>query len=83
MIFNKYQNAFPVVDGVWGDDEEFSECSEKCNGGTRTKIRHCNKPAPSNGGKNCTCDLDNTMEIECNGTVAIIQETCNEHECAG
>ena len=83
FAFNEYCNIFPLVNGTWRDDEEFSECSEKCGGGNRTKAKYCDNPSPSNGGMNCTCDPDNKNEIKCNGTVAIIQETCNENECAG
>jgi hypothetical protein len=70
------------VNGGWRDDEEFSECNAKCNGGNKTKTKYCDKPPPSNDGQNCTCSGDET-EINCDGITATIQETCNKHACPG
>ncbi|TRY68737.1 hypothetical protein TCAL_10749 [Tigriopus californicus] len=48
--------------GVWG---EWSECNAKCGRGVRKRVRHCNNPAPVNGGP------------ECEGA-PIQKKTCNE-----
>ncbi|XP_013392139.1 thrombospondin-1-like [Lingula anatina] len=53
------------VDGQWGSwCCTWSDCSATCGGGRRSRVRDCNNPAPSNGGKNCTGK--NTQEEECN-----------------
>ena len=43
----------PTVDGQWGTWSEWSNCSEPCDTGTRSRSRQCDAPAPSNGGKEC------------------------------
>ena len=39
-----------AVNGGWSDWGSWSSCSEKT---TKTRIRQCNNPAPSNGGATC------------------------------
>ncbi|XP_063684803.1 SCO-spondin-like [Bolinopsis microptera] len=41
------------VDGGWGEYGAWSECSDLCGGGTQTRSRDCNNPAPANGGEAC------------------------------
>ena len=74
---------FVLVNGGWRDDENFSECSSECGGGNKTKTKYCDNPLPSNGGQNCTCNHGDAKEINCDGTIATIQEICNEHLCPG
>ena len=71
------------MDGGWRDDGVFSECNAICNGGNKTKTKHCDDPMPSNGGQKCTCNSEDEKEISCDGTTATIQETCNEDPCPG
>ncbi|XP_065835038.1 disintegrin and metalloproteinase domain-containing protein 11-like [Oscarella lobularis] len=42
-----------AVDGAWGAWGAWSSCSATCDGGTRTRIRYCDNPSPSNGGSSC------------------------------
>ena len=41
------------VDGMYGEFGDWSECSAECGGGTQTRSRRCNNPAPKNGGADC------------------------------
>ena len=48
-----------------------------CDGGTTTRYRECNSPAPLNGGK--FCDEENFAEAKCNewkcpGRVLVLQK---------
>ncbi|KAL5271984.1 hypothetical protein ACHWQZ_G000247 [Mnemiopsis leidyi] len=52
------------VDGGWGDYGEWSECSAKCDGGTQTRSKECNNPAPAHGGAGCKGSA--TEERDCN-----------------
>ncbi|XP_026480070.1 A disintegrin and metalloproteinase with thrombospondin motifs 3-like [Ctenocephalides felis] len=64
------QKANPV-DGLWGDWSDWSECSTTCGWGFSYRIRLCDNPPPSNGGRNCIgegqefqkCYLDQCPEI--------------------
>ena len=42
-----------TVNGQWGAWEEWSSCTESCNGGVQMRIRKCNNPSPANGGRDC------------------------------
>jgi hypothetical protein len=39
--------------GKWGRWSPFNDCTLSCGGGTQTRSRLCNDPAPSNGGEAC------------------------------
>ncbi|XP_063683939.1 uncharacterized protein LOC134818358 [Bolinopsis microptera] len=56
------------IDGGYGAFGDWSKCSSDCDGGTQTRTRQCNDPAPSNGGKECEGDDSET-------------QTCNEDPC--
>ena len=58
------------VDGNWGHWMGWTQCSANCGGGTRTRVRRCNYPPPSHGGK--LCPGSETKE-----------EPCNEEPCPG
>ena len=62
--------------GDWYDVTEWSECSESCGGGERTKTqrrdRTCTNPIPSCGGNDCVEPLSETRTIT---------ETCNAQPC--
>ena len=59
-----------TVNGGWGSWMSWSSCSAMCGGGTRTKQRLCNNPAPSGGGSNCIGSNTN-------------QQACNTASCPG
>lgn len=61
---------FIVVDGIWSDWSEVSECSVTCGGGVQKMERSCNNPAPLHGGKPCEGDKTQTQK-------------CNEQACPG
>ncbi|XP_070194155.1 SCO-spondin-like isoform X2 [Littorina saxatilis] len=63
------QNACAPVNGTWGVWGSWAACSATCGSGTRTRIRLCNSPAPSNGG------------VECDGFNSD-SEFCNDRACA-
>ena len=59
-----------IVDGGWGDWSDWSECSAECDGGTQTRSKKCNNPAPANGGADCEGEDTETRE-------------CNTQKCVG
>ncbi|XP_057298019.1 SCO-spondin-like isoform X2 [Hydractinia symbiolongicarpus] len=59
-----------AVNGNWGSWSAYGACSAKCNGGVKTRYRHCNNPAPSNGGRACA-----------GGSTMV--GACNTHKCTG
>uniref|UniRef100_A0A3B3BIE7 Hemicentin 1 n=1 Tax=Oryzias melastigma TaxID=30732 RepID=A0A3B3BIE7_ORYME len=51
-------------DGNWGTWQPWGECSASCGGGERTRLRLCNNPSPSYGGRQCPGD--STLLSRCN-----------------
>ena len=72
-------NACFLVDGQWGDWDEWSDCSRSCGGGTKIRTKLCDNPFPQFGGKECLgpatelslCNSDrcpgNLLRIICHG----------------
>ena len=58
------------VDGSWGDYGSWTDCTRTCGGGTSTRRRLCDSPAPLYGGRECT-----GSEVE--------EKTCNNQQCPG
>jgi len=63
-----------AVDGNWGLWQPWGECSSSCGGGQRTRVRLCNSPSPSNGGR--PCPGDSSQLSRCN-TQACPGKACN------
>jgi len=61
------QQISPIsVHGKYSDWGSFSECSEPCGTGTKTRTRTCDNPLPANGGDDCTGQGSNSEEVNCN-----------------
>ena len=58
------------VHGNWGSWGSYGTCSKACAGGTQSRSRSCNSPAPAHGGNQC-------------GGSASSSRACNTHSCAG
>jgi len=58
----------PCDDGNWSPWGEWRNCSASCDGGTRTRSRTCNNPAPCPTGKPCEGSSQET-------------ESCNTQPC--
>ena len=66
-----------VSDGNWGDWATWGTCSVPCGGGTQSRSRLCNNPAPSNSG--ATCPGSDTESQACNAQGCPISESmCNK-----
>ena len=59
-----------TCNGGWSEYGEWSECSAECDGGTQTRTKECNNPAPQHGGADCEGEGEETRE-------------CNTHSCPG
>ena len=58
------------VNGNWGAFGNYGICTKPCGGGTQTRYRVCNRPAPAHGGKACAGSSSSWR-------------TCNTHACKG
>jgi len=54
------------TNGNWGSYNAWTSCSAKCGGGTQSRYRQCNNPAPAHGGAGCAGSP--TMWQSCNPT---------------
>lgn len=59
-----------VINGDWGEWQDYGECSRNCGGGVRKSYRECDNPKPRNGGKYCVGPR-------------VRYESCNTFECPG
>ena len=58
------------MNGNWGAFGNYGTCTKSCGGGTQTRYRACNRPAPAHGGKSCAGSSSSW-------------KTCNTHACPG
>ncbi|XP_062620365.1 uncharacterized protein LOC134281944 [Saccostrea cucullata] len=63
------RNVNCPVNGGFSAWSTWTACSKKCGGGSRTRGRLCNNPAPKDGGKKCVGSYLDT-------------QTCNSQGCA-
>lgn len=74
----------PPMPGGWGNWGEWSSCSRTCGGGITTQERHCNNPAPANGGKYCEGKRKNyalcNLEPCPVGSVSFRQLQCSRYD---
>lgn len=59
-----------LVNGEWAAYGQFGACTVACGGGTKTRSRVCNNPAPAHGGSDCAGSADDTV-------------ACNSAPCPG
>ena len=59
-----------LVDGHWSPFGEWSGCTAECGGGSRMRIRACDRPAPVFGGADCKGESSLTI-------------ACNTQQCPG
>ena len=50
---DKFGHFLYTVDGMWSDWGHWTPCTRSCEGGTRTRQKLCNSPAPMFGGLLC------------------------------
>ena len=65
-----FSRHFFLVNGVWGQWSSFTECSMSCDGGTQTRRRVCDSPAPAGVGDQCPGDAEEA-------------QSCNSDPCPG
>ena len=69
-----------LVNGGWGDWTDWSSCSVSCGGGSRSKNRPCDNPAPAHGGKVCSGSANEEWEEcnsdECPGNISLFETLC-------
>ena len=70
-LYIKAPSTTLTVNGRWGLFGDYGECTVTCGGGSRSRFRECNNPAPQHGGDDCTW----------NGSTDIETKTCNENIC--
>ncbi|XP_038079260.1 A disintegrin and metalloproteinase with thrombospondin motifs 15-like [Patiria miniata] len=75
-----------AVDGQWSSwggqfgSAEFGPCSRSCGGGVRSRMRYCDNPPPSNGGRGC--EGSNTEYMVCETQpCATSQDDFRDEQC--
>lgn len=71
-----------AINGEWGSWSSWSQCTRSCGAGTQMAERHCDNPAPANGGRYCTGDrkryrICNTEDCPENG-VSFRAQQCSK-----
>eukprot|EP00795_Rhopilema_esculentum_P015293 gene15293-6507_t len=64
---SSWKNTFiRPIDGGYGSWSKFGSCSKTCGGGTKSRSRPCNNPAPLMGGESCSRLGSATESASCN-----------------
>ena len=58
------------IDGSWGAWSAWGTCSVSCGGGTQSRSRLCDSPAPSGGG--AACPGSSSENSTCNNQICVI-----------
>ena len=77
MRFLTVMSFLAQVNGNWGEWSAVGPCDVTCGGGSQTRSRACNNPAPSNGGMECLLG-DWTR-----GSKEVEKKVCNSKGCPG
>ncbi|CAH1772619.1 unnamed protein product, partial [Owenia fusiformis] len=64
------------IDGAWSDWSAFGSCTNTCGGGTKTRSRLCDNPAPDHGGDACLAADGETRQLS-----ETESDDCNTDEC--
>jgi len=70
-----------AINGSWSMWGAFGECNRQCGGGTRTRYRSCNEPAPAFGGEPCSgneAETESCNTAECPEHIGCYQHRSNE-----
>ncbi|XP_066931095.1 properdin-like isoform X1 [Clytia hemisphaerica] len=67
-------NGCPV-NGKWGSYGSYGSCSKTCGGGSKSRSRSCNNPAPKNGGSQCSGSA--TQSATCNTQACLKSNLCS------
>ena len=57
---------------------DWKDCSAVCGGGTQTRTRTCNNPAPAHGGKACVGDAQETQACNSNTCMYTLRMACDD-----
>ena len=65
-----WNTSIETVDAVWSEYGDWTDCSETCGGGIRSRSRICSYPDVNNKGNYCVGSSEET-------------ESCNTDNCPG
>ena len=51
-----------AIDGGFSDWTNYTECSDTCGAGVKSRERACNNPLPQNGGADCVGEMTETVK---------------------
>ncbi|KAJ7394604.1 metalloendopeptidase [Desmophyllum pertusum] len=68
------QTAKQAREGRWGRWSKWTKCTRVCGGGTKTRHRFCDSPAPAHGGRDC--DGERIQEQPCNNKKCPAVHSC-------
>jgi hypothetical protein len=63
-----------AVDGQWSSWDNWSSCSVTCGGGSQSRSRLCDNPAPQYGGANCSGNGTETQDCNTDPCRKLLQQ---------